>query len=158
MVSFKLFLLPSDSVECPFSWININGHCYKFLVASTDTKATTCANQGGYLASFLDQEEMSTIRSVINVTRTLRHHTTWSVGLFDNNLNGVMRWSNGQFFNYSTFDLKKPTVSRCHGFKIDSKSFELKTTKCVINGNPFICEKGSGMKSKGIFESLQNSR
>ncbi|XP_071103228.1 uncharacterized protein [Haliotis cracherodii] len=130
----------SNSVLCPFSWVNIEGHCYKFMVGRTDNPATSCSQLGAYLVSLTDAHELAQVREILNRVVTLRYFDWWLTGLVDNDNNNVYRWSNGQLFNSSAFHLSVTNDNSFFAFHRDSNSSELITAD--PSKKPFICEKG----------------
>ncbi|XP_046570237.1 uncharacterized protein LOC124278553 [Haliotis rubra] len=130
----------SNGVQCPFSWVNIDGHCYKFMVGRAANPSASCSKLGGYVISLTDEHELAQIRDVINRASTLRYLDWWLTGLVDNDMNSVYRWSNGQVFNSSAFEISVTN---------DMSFFAFKGTAAPRNcpqqspsKTPFICEKG----------------
>lgn len=137
---------------CPFSWVNIEGHCYKFMVGRTDNPATSCSQLGAYLVSLTDAHELAQVREIINRAVTLRYFDWWLTGLVDNDNNNVYRWSNGQLFNSSAFHLSVTNDNSFFAFYRDGNSSELITAN--PSKKPFICEKGDGKNPQSLLVAV----
>ena len=50
--------------ECPYSWVSIGHHCYKFYPTATQAQAfTTCAENDAYMTTIETTEEINLLES-----------------------------------------------------------------------------------------------
>ncbi|XP_045208225.2 uncharacterized protein LOC123560042 [Mercenaria mercenaria] len=138
-----------DVAACPFSWIFINGSCYKYMLYDKKIKDAIemCATEDAYMVTIETKDEIEDVINAANNISLYSSVSTWRVGLLALSLNGgIFRWSNGKIVSLDYWNNKatglEGTVVRV--LASNYRQWEAKSASKDVT--QFICEKSTDYK------------